>query len=126
MKCDDFGQDTNNALLEPRVCVESVRAYVAVSTWTTVTKGWDKHADNVSMRKTSARTVCCLHPQSIDCQEIQISGKRKQPLILGLSKKHGSLQDEDFHKSHFHTDHKSLLGCHRDDEDEDESAVEEG
>ena len=31
MRCDDFGQDTNIVLLEPRVCVESVRDNVAVT-----------------------------------------------------------------------------------------------
>ena len=49
-----MAQDTNNVLLEPRVCVESVRDNVAVTTWTTVTTGWDKHADKMSMRKTCA------------------------------------------------------------------------
>ena len=59
MRCDGFGQDTNN-VLEPRVCVESVRDKVAV-TWTTVTTGWDKHADKMSMRKTYARQVFLVH-----------------------------------------------------------------
>ena len=45
--------------LEPRVCVGSVRDYVAVCTWTTVTTGWDKHADKMRLRKTCARTVYC-------------------------------------------------------------------
>ena len=62
MRCGCFlGQDTNNVLLEPRECVESVRDCVAVSTWTTVTTSWAKHADTVSMRKTCARTLFCLH-----------------------------------------------------------------
>ena len=47
-------------LFEPRVCVESVRDCVAVSTWTTVITCWDKHADIMNIRKTCARMVCCL------------------------------------------------------------------
>ena len=43
-----LGQDTNNVLLGPRVCVASVRDKVAV----TVTTGRDKHADKISMRRT--------------------------------------------------------------------------
>ena len=48
--------------LEPRVCVESVRDNVAVTTWTTVTTSWDKHADKMRMRKTCAPQVFLLHP----------------------------------------------------------------
>ena len=51
VRCDDFGQDTKmrSSLklfgLEPRVCLESVRDHVAVTTWTTVTTSCDNHAD---------------------------------------------------------------------------------
>ena len=68
MKCDCFWcktQTMSSLSLEPRVCVGSVRDYVAVRTWTTVTTSWDKHAANMRMRKTCARTVYCLHPRSL-------------------------------------------------------------
>ena len=48
-------KDALHVVLEPRVCVESVRDYVAACIWTTVTTGWDKHADKMRMRKTCAR-----------------------------------------------------------------------
>ena len=48
-------KDVVNVVLEPRVCVESVRDNVAVTTRPTVTTGWDKHADGMRMRKTCAR-----------------------------------------------------------------------
>ena len=74
------------------------------------------------MRKTGARNVYCLH--TVDClefkylaREINITGTIKE-------EKHCSLKDEDFHESQLQVDHKSLLGCHRDDEDE--CVVEEG
>ena len=48
-------KDALHVVLEPRVCVESVRDNVAVTTWTTVTTSWDKHADKMRMRKKCAR-----------------------------------------------------------------------
>ena len=63
----------------------------------------------------------------VDCQEIKFPASKKiTQLERFFLKKISSLQDEDFHESQFHVDHKSLLGCHRDDEDEDECVVEEG
>ena len=56
------------------VCVESVRDNVAVTTWTTVTTGWDKHADKMRMRKTCARQVILLHPPSTDASEYIAEG----------------------------------------------------
>ena len=52
MKCDCFWGKTQTMCslsLEPRVCVGSVRDCVAVCTWTTATRGWEKHA--VKMRR---------------------------------------------------------------------------
>ena len=50
-------KDALHVVLEPRVSVESVRDNVAVTPWTTVTTGWDKHAGKMRMRKTCARTI---------------------------------------------------------------------
>ena len=94
------------------MCVGSVRDYVAVCTWTTVTTGWDKHADNMRMRKTCARTVYCLHPPSI-AKRLNFRQAKEKSFIWNDLKNRCSLQDEDSHESQFRDDHKSLLGCHR-------------
>ena len=78
------------------------------------------------------KNVCAagvLFTPPVDCQEIKFLASEIKITHLERSKKkkvHCSLQDGDFHESQFHVDHKSLLGCHRDDEDEDECVVEEG
>ena len=56
----------------------------------------------------------------VDCQESKCPASEKSLILGRLKKKHCSLQDEDSHESQFHVDQKSLLGCHRDVEDEDE------
>ena len=62
----------------------------------------------------------------VDCWEMKFPASEKKHSSGAIKKKHCSLQDEDSHESQFHADHKSLLSCHRDDEDEDECVVEEG
>ena len=55
----------------------------------------------------------------------EISGKRND--ITGTIKEekiHCSVQDDDVHEFQLQVDHKSLLGCHHDDEDD--CVVEEG
>ena len=81
------------------------------------------------MRKTVSklrRKCTCLFTPPVDCQERIFSGKRND--ITGIIKEentiHCSVQDDDFHESQLQVDHKSLLGCHRDLEDE--CVVEEG
>ena len=71
------------------------------------------------VRKTCARQVLLSQPL-VDCQETKLpASKNHSSGTIFLKKNLCSLQDEDFHESQFHVDHKSLLGCHRDDDDED-------
>ena len=65
----------------------------------------------------------------VDCQEITFpTSEIKITHLEPLQKKtiHCSLQDESFDESQCHVDNKSLLGCHRDDEDEGTSFNKEG
>ena len=81
------------------------------------------------MRKTKCAVgVLTVYTSPVDCQEMKFPASEINITHLEHFKKknHCSLQDEDFHESQFQVDHKSLLGCHRDDEDEDECVVEEG
>ena len=86
-----------------------------------MTTGWDKHANKMRMRKRVHGK--CSYSTPIDCQEIKFPASESHS--SGTIRK-CSLQVEDSHESEFHVDHKSLLGCHRDDEDEDECVVEAG
>ena len=118
-------QSTNNVLRDSWAtrdawgqCVKSVTRWLY---------NCDKHADKLCMWKTCARQVNCLHTRRLPGD--YISGKQNKnhsSRTIKEGQMHCSLQDEDFHESQFHIDHKSLLGCHRDDEDEDECVVEEG
>ena len=129
VRCDDVVRDTMMRFslklfgLEPRVCLESERVNVVVTTWTIVTEVWDTHADNMRMRKTCARQVLFVHSLSV-ARRLNFR-QAKKSFIWKDPKNHCSLQDEDFHESQFHVDHNSLLGCHRYDEDEDDGVVEE-
>ena len=60
-------QDTNSVLLECRATRVrgQLRHNVAVTTWTTVTTGWNRQAVKMRTRKTRARTVHFLHLPSI-------------------------------------------------------------
>ena len=53
MECECFGAKRNNVLRDSlsHAVRGSVRDCAAVCTWTTVTAGWDKHADKMRMRK---------------------------------------------------------------------------
>ena len=66
----------------------------------------------------------CSSYTSVDCQERKFPVSEKSPM-WNDSKNHCSLQDEDSHGVSDPVDHESLLGCHRDDENEDECVVEE-
>ena len=68
--------------------------------------------------------VGVLFTLPVDCQEIKFPASEITSLEQLKKKIHCSLHDEYFHESQLQVDHKSLLGCHRDDEDE--CVVEEG
>ena len=67
--------------------------------------------------------MCCLH-LPVDCQEIKFLEREMTSLEQVQKKIHCSVKDDDFHESQLQIDHKSLLGCHRDNENE--CVVEEG
>ena len=65
-----------------------------------------------------------LFTHSVDCQEIKFPASEMTSLEEIKKTNHCLVQDDDFHETQLQVDHKSLLGCHRDDEDE--CVVEEG
>ena len=67
----------------------------------------------------------CSYYTPVDGQELKFRASETHSSGT-IRKNHCSLHDEDSHESQFHVDHKSLLGCHRDDEDKDECVVKEG
>ena len=77
-------QDTNNVLLEPRVCVETLSDHVAVTVNNCDNRLGQARSQNEHEKHVRADGV--LFTPSVDCQKIKFPAREKT-LILGRLKK---------------------------------------
>ena len=71
------------------------------------------------------RCAVCKSSLPVEGHEICFPASEINHSCGTIEKKHHSLHNEDSNESQFDDDHKSLLRCHPDDEDENECDAEE-